>query len=45
VRVHELATFAGDVGDEASRRLAAVQLVRLRAASQRQVAAAFAPTR
>jgi Helix-turn-helix domain len=41
VWVHGLATFAGDVGDEAARRLAAVQLVRLRAASQRQVAAAF----
>ena len=41
VWVHGLATFAWDAGDEASRRLAAVQLVRLRAASQRQVAAAF----
>jgi len=39
--VHGLATFAWDGGDEAARRLAAVQLVRLRAASQRQVAAAF----
>jgi hypothetical protein len=33
VTVHGLATFAWD-GDEAGRRLAAVQLVRLRAASQ-----------
>src|SRR6266568_3399438 len=35
VWVHGLATFAWDAGDEASRRLAAVQLVRLRAATQR----------
>jgi len=41
VTVHELATFAWDAGDEAGRRLAAVQLVRLRAASQGQVAEAF----
>jgi len=41
VWVHGLATFAWDGGDEASRRLAAVQLVRLRAASQAAVAAAF----
>lgn len=41
VMVHGLATFAWDGGDEAGRRLAAVQLVRLRAASQGQVAAAF----
>jgi len=41
VWVHGLVTFAWDGGDEAGRRLAAVQLVRLRAASQRQVAAAF----
>jgi transposase-like protein len=41
VVVHGLATFAWDPGDEAGRRLAAVQLVRLRAASQGQVAAAF----
>src|SRR5260221_13157592 len=34
VVVHGLATFAWDAGDEAGRRLAAVQLVRLRAASQ-----------
>jgi transposase-like protein len=41
VTVHGLATFAWDGGDEAGRRLAAVQLVRLRAASQGQVAGAF----
>ena len=41
VAVHGLATFAWDDGDEAGRRLAAVQLVRLRAASQGQVAEAF----
>jgi hypothetical protein len=41
VTVHGLATFAWDGGDEAGRRLAAVQLVRLRAATQGQVAAAF----
>ena len=41
VTVHGLATFAWDAGDEASRRLAAVQLVRLRAAAQGQVAGAF----
>lgn len=41
VVVHGLATFAWDIGDEAGRRLAAVQLVRLRAASQEKVAAAF----
>src|SRR5258708_15836594 len=41
VCVHGLATFAWDAGDEAGRRLAAVQLVRLRAASQAAVAAAF----
>src|SRR5580700_5872863 len=41
VVVHGLATFAWDAGDEAARRLAAVQLVRLRAASQGQVAGAF----
>ena len=34
VSVHGLATFAWDAGDEAGRRLAAVQLVRLRAVSQ-----------
>src|ERR1700678_1417138 len=41
VSVHGLAAFAWDAGDEAGRRLAAVQLVRLRAASQGQVAEAF----
>src|SRR5260221_4121151 len=41
VWVHGLATFAWDGGDEAARRLAAVQLVRLRAATRRQAAAAF----
>jgi len=41
VVVHGLAMFAWDAGDEAGRRLAAVQLVRLRAASQGQVAGAF----
>jgi hypothetical protein len=41
VSVHGLATFAWDGGDEAGRRLAAVQLVRLRAVSQVQAAAAF----
>jgi hypothetical protein len=41
VTVHGLATFAWDAGDEAGRRLAAVQLVRLHAASQGQVAEAF----
>ena len=41
VAVHGLAAFAWDAGDEAGRRLAAVQLVRLRAASQGQVAEAF----
>lgn len=41
VMVHGLATFAWDGGDEAGRRLAAVQLVRLRAASQVKVAAGF----
>src|ERR1700722_17799879 len=38
---HGLATFAWDAADEAGRRLAAVQLVRLRAVSQAQAAAAF----
>ncbi len=38
---HGLACFAWDGGDEAARRLAAVQLVRLGAATQRQVAAGF----
>src|SRR2546429_7541422 len=41
VVVRGLATFAWGAGDEAGRRLAAVQLVRLRAVSQAQAAAAF----
>jgi hypothetical protein len=41
VIVHGLATFAWDAADETGRRLAAVQLVRLRAASQGKVAEAF----
>jgi len=41
VSVHGLATFAWDAGDEAGRRLAAVQLVRLRAVGQARAAAAF----
>jgi len=41
VTVQGLATFAWDGGDEAGRRLAAVQLVRLRAASQAEVAGGF----
>src|ERR1700751_6048866 len=41
VSVHGPAVFAWDAGDEAGRRLAAVQLVRLRAVSQAQAAAAF----
>src|SRR5260370_18924124 len=41
VWVHGLATFAWDAGDEAARRLAAVQLWQLKAASQSKVAAAF----
>jgi hypothetical protein len=39
--VHGLATFAWDAGDEAGRRLAAVQLWKLKAATQAQVAEAF----
>ncbi len=41
VWVHGLATFAWDAGDEAGRRLAAVQLHKLKAATQAQVADAF----
>ena len=41
VWVHGLATFAWDAGDEAARRLAAVQLWQLKAAPQAKVAAAF----
>src|SRR5260370_42188851 len=40
VWVHGLATFAWDCGDEAARRVAARQLVRLRAAARNRVAAA-----
>jgi hypothetical protein len=39
--VHGLVTFAWDAGDEAGRRLAAVQLWKLKAAAQAQVAEAF----
>jgi hypothetical protein len=39
--VHGLATFAWDAGDEAGRRLAAVQIWKLKAATQAQVAEAF----
>jgi len=39
--VHGLATFAWDAGDEAGRRLAAVQLWKLKAATQAQVAEVF----
>ncbi len=39
--VHGLATFCWEGGDEAGRRLAAVQLTQLKAATQQQVAAAF----
>ena len=41
VWVHGLATFAWDAGDETARRLAAVQLVQLKAATKVQVAQAF----
>ncbi len=41
VWVHGLVTFCWDGGDEAGRRLAAVQLVQLNAAPQKEVAAAF----
>jgi len=41
VWVHGLATFAWDAGDETGRRLAAVQLRQLKAATQAQVAEAF----
>jgi hypothetical protein len=45
VFVHGSATFAWDAGDEAGRRLAAVQLVRVKAAKAREVAAAFGVAR
>ena len=41
VWVHGLTTFCWAAGDEAGRRLAAVQLAELKAATQQQVAAAF----
>src|SRR6266849_3389348 len=41
VWVHGMATFCWAAGDEAGRRLAAVQLAELKAATQQQVAAAF----
>jgi transposase-like protein len=41
VWVHGMATFCWDAGDDASRRLAAVQLAELKAATQKQVAAGF----
>src|SRR5271165_4829858 len=41
VWVHGLATFCWAAGDEAGRRLAAVQLAELKAATQQQVADAF----
>ncbi|HXZ72207.1 MAG TPA: helix-turn-helix domain-containing protein [Streptosporangiaceae bacterium] len=44
VWVHGLATFCWDAGDEASRKLAAVQLAELKAATQKQVAAGFGTT-
>lgn len=39
--VHGMATFTWEAGDEAGRRLAAVQVTTLKAATQRQVAAAL----
>src|ERR1039458_6954616 len=39
--VHGMATFCWEAGDDASRRLAAVQLAELKAATQKQVAAGF----
>jgi hypothetical protein len=39
--VHGVATFTWDAGDEAGRRLAAVQVTQLKAATQKQVAAAL----
>ena len=44
VFVHGNLAYAWDVGDAAGRRLAAVSLVRIKAATQRQVAGAFAVT-
>ena len=39
--VHGMATFSWEAGDEAGRRLAAVQVTQLKAATQKQVAAAL----
>ena len=39
--VHGMTTFTWDAGDEAGRRLAAVQVTQLKAATQKQVAAAL----
>src|SRR5271166_6453896 len=39
--VHGMATFTWDAGDEAGRRLAAVQVTQLKAATQKQVASAL----
>src|ERR1035437_1431106 len=39
--VHGMATFTWDAGDEAGQRLAAVQVTQLKAATQKQVAAAL----
>jgi hypothetical protein len=44
VWVHGMMTFCWDARDEASRRLAAVQLAELKAATQKQVAAGFGTT-
>jgi transposase len=44
VWVHGMMTFCWQGGDETSRRLAAVQLAELKAASQKQVAAGFGAT-
>ena len=41
VWVHGMATLCWEAGDDASRRLAAVQLTELKAATQKQVAAGF----
>ncbi len=41
VWVHGLMTFCWDSGDEAGRRLAAVQLAEVKAATQQQIAGAF----
>src|ERR1035437_5946621 len=43
VWVHGMATFCWEAGDDASRRLAAVQLAALEAATEKRVAAGFGP--